>query len=220
MLFQTQGFLLLFLPAVLAAWYGAAANVAMREWVLLACCAVFFGWWDPRFLPLLFGQIAVSWLLAEAYLRTGRTRRWLLGFAIAANLSVLVSFKYAAFLAANIVAATGLPLPPMTIVLPIGISFFTFEIVSYLVDLGWRDAPRYPLRRFALFVALLPRLIAGPIVRHHEIIPHFDADPWRPGWAERLAKVSKQPLLPQLHLGPLVSMTMWPSSPAMWLKPA
>jgi len=187
MLFQSQAFLLAFLPATLAIWYAAASYGGVREWVLIAFSLVFYAWWDPRFVPLLLGQILVSWVIAVLYLRSGRTAKWLLVVGIAANLSVLLFFKYAAFLAGNVMLLAGLKSPTMSIVLPIGISFYTFEIVSYMADLAWHGAPRYPLRRFALFVLLFPRLIAGPIVRHHEIIPQFDLDPLREGVFQRLA---------------------------------
>ena len=188
MLFQSQAFLLVFLPAVVAAWYAAAGSVRLREWTLVAGSLVFYAWWDPRFVPLLLGQLLVSWLISELYLATGRRFRFLLVLGIAANLGVLIFFKYWAFVAANLATAFGLEVPTMSVLLPIGISFFTFEIISYLADLGWKGAPRYSLRRFALFVVLFPRLIAGPIVRHHEIIPQFDLDPFRAGLAERISK--------------------------------
>jgi D-alanyl-lipoteichoic acid acyltransferase DltB (MBOAT superfamily) len=187
MLFQSQPFLLAFLPATLILWYATAAHKALREWALIAMSLVFYAQWDPRFVPLLVGQIAISFIIAVLYLRSGRTASWLPWLGIAANLSVLVFFKYSAFLAENLMLAVGLESPAFSLVLPIGISFYTFEIVSYLADLRWHDAPRYPLRRFALFVLLFPRLIAGPIVRHHEIIPQFDLDPWRAGLFQRLA---------------------------------
>ena len=188
MLFQSQVFLLVFLPVTLAGWYLLARSVRGREWALIALSLVFYGWWDPRFLPLLLGQALVSWLIAELFMRTGRRARFLLVGGIVANLAVLAFFKYWAFLAGNLATAFGLGLPEMNILLPIGISFFTFEIISYLVDAGWHGAPRYPLRRFLLFVAFFPRLIAGPIVRHHEILPQFDLDPLRAGLAERIGK--------------------------------
>ncbi|MEW5963686.1 MAG: MBOAT family O-acyltransferase [Pseudomonadota bacterium] len=188
MLFQSQVFLLAFLPLTLAGWYLLGRYAAAREWVLVALSLCFYGWWDPRFLPLLLGQAGVSWLIAVTYLGTGRRHRWLLVAGMVANLMVLGFFKYWAFLAGNLASLAGFHLPEWSILLPIGISFFTFEIISYLVDLGWHGAPRYPLRRFLLFVAFFPRLIAGPIVRHHEILPQFDLDPLREGLAERLGK--------------------------------
>ena len=187
MYFQSQIFLLAFLPVTVAMWYGVT-RAPLREWCLLGLSLFFYAWWDPRFLPLLLVQCGLSWLTAETFLRFGRRPRWLLGLAIAANLCVLGFFKYWVFLATNLYAAFGLRLPEYAIILPIGISFFTFEIVSYLVDLGWRGAPHYSLRRFGLFVAFFPRLIAGPIVRHNEIIPQLDAEPWREGVAERFGQ--------------------------------
>jgi len=186
MLFQSQGFLLLFLPATLLAWYVAAPYRAAREWVLIVGSLIFYAQWDVRFVPLLIGQILVSWCIAVLYVRSGRTAQWLLILGIALNLANLVFFKYSAFLAENVMLLTGLESPAMSIVLPIGISFYTFEIVSYFADLAWHGAPRYPLRRFGLFVLLFPRLIAGPIVRHHEIIPQFDLHPLREGLFHRL----------------------------------
>ncbi len=186
MLFQSQVFVLAFLPLVLALWYAPWRAAAPREWVLLALSLGFYGWWDPRFIPLLLGQAVGSWLVSRAYLASGR--RSILIAGVAANLAVLAFFKYAAFLAGNLVALTGIEVGLPGIILPIGISFFTFEIVSYLVDLGWRGAPPYPLRRFLIFVAFFPRLIAGPIVRHNEILPQLDLDPRREGLAERLSQ--------------------------------
>jgi len=96
-------------------------------------------------------------------------------------------------------------------VLPIGISFFSFQLISYLVDLRRGDAPLYPLRPFALFVLVFPHLIAGPIVRHNELVPQFALDPRRPGLAQRFAiagalfalGLTKKVLLAD-HLAPVV----------------
>jgi len=186
MLFHSQVFVLMFLPLALAAFYAAAASPAAREWTLILVSLVFYGWWDVRFLPLLVGQVSLSWLMAEASARTGI--RALLPLGIALNLATLGLFKYANFALDLARAATGLQLPASDIVLPIGISFFSFQIISYFIDRLRGEAPLYPLRRFALFVMLFPHLIAGPIVRHNEIIPQFDKDPLRDGLAERLSR--------------------------------
>ena len=186
MLFHAQSFVLLFLPLTVALYYALARRVAAREWVLIAASLVFYAWWDVRFLPLLLGHIVVTWAVALAYDRTGR--RPLLWLGIALNLSSLAVFKYTNFLVEIATSATGLALPRSDIILPIGISFFTFQCVSYLIDLKRGEAPQYPLRRLTLFVVLFPHLIAGPIVRHNEIIPQFDKDPLRPGLDERLVR--------------------------------
>lgn len=186
MLFHSQAFLLVFLPLVLILYYALAARVAAREWLVIFASAVFYAWWDVRFLPLLAGEVAVGWLLAEAYFRTGK--RWLLTFGIVATLSLLGIFKYLDFFAGALMWLIGHPVPASGIVLPIGISFFTFQIVSYFIDAGRGEAPRYGFRRYALVILLFPHLIAGPIVRHVELVPQFDADPRRAGLAERLSR--------------------------------
>jgi D-alanyl-lipoteichoic acid acyltransferase DltB (MBOAT superfamily) len=182
MLFQSQGFILLFLPAVVAAYYCAAGAAAVRQWVLIAASLFFYGWWDVRFVPLLIGQIAVTWWLTRLQQATGRNG--FLIFGIILNLGSLATFKYLDFLIGSAEALAGVALPRAHLVLPIGISFFSFQLISYLVDRLRKDAPVYPLRPFALFVLLFPHLIAGPIVRHNELVPQFDADPRRGGmWA-------------------------------------
>jgi alginate O-acetyltransferase complex protein AlgI len=184
MLFQSQVFILLFLPATLAAYYVLAKRPVARELALIAASLIFYGWWDPRFIPLLIGQTVFSWLMAEAYLR--RPSRFWIVFGIVANVAVLGFFKYALFVAGAAVSFVGLPEPGWNIVLPIGISFYTFELISYLVDLERGTGRHYVLRKFCLFIFLFPHLIAGPIIRHNEIIPQFDESPLRPGFAERM----------------------------------
>ena len=97
------------------------------------------------------------------------------------NLFSLATFKYLDFLIGSAEALTGIALPRAGIVLPIGISFFSFQLISYLVDRMRGEAPIYPFRQFALFVMVFPHLIAGPIVRHNELIPQFALDPRRDG---------------------------------------
>lgn len=183
MLFQSQGFTLLFLPLALVTYYAAVGSAAARQWVLIAASLLFYGWWDARFLPLLVGQIGATWMLAGLHERTGR-RGWLVA-GVVLNLASLGTFKYLDFFLASIEAALGQPLPRAHFVLPIGISFFSFQLISYLVDRMRNDAPIYPLRPFALFVLLFPHLIAGPIVRHNELVPQFALDPLREGLWKR-----------------------------------
>ena len=186
MLFHSQGFILLFMPAVLAAYYAAADRPILREWVLLIASLVFYSWWDVRFLPLLVGQTTMTWATAELYYRSHR-RAWL-WVGVALNLAALIFFKYTAFLVNSVGGLLGLQESPISIMLPIGISFFTFQLACYLIDVSRGEGHRYPWRRITLFVSLFPHLIAGPIVRHHQIMPQLDADPLRTGLAERFAK--------------------------------
>jgi alginate O-acetyltransferase complex protein AlgI len=182
MLFQSQEFILLFLPATVISYYLVAGSAVARQSVLIAASLVFYGWWDVRFIPLLVGQIGATWLLMRLQQATGRGV--FLGIGVVLNLASLATFKYLDFLIGSAEAVIGIALPRAHLVLPIGISFFSFQLISYLVDRMRKDAPVYPFRPFALFVLLFPHLIAGPIVRHNELVPQFAEDPRRDGmWA-------------------------------------
>jgi alginate O-acetyltransferase complex protein AlgI len=183
-LFQSQIFVLVFLPLAVLSFYAVASSPTVRDWVLIAASLVFYGWWDVRFVPLLVGQIGMTWLLAMLSERI--KSNWPLLAGIALNLASLGTFKYLNFVLASFATLGGWQPSRLDIVLPIGISFFSFQLISYLVDRSRGDAPIYPLRRFALFVMFFPHLIAGPIVRHNELIPQFDSDPKREGLDERI----------------------------------
>lgn len=168
-------FVLAFLPVALTIYYLSSEDELVRQSVLIATSMIFYAWWDFRFLPLLVGQIVASWLFAKLHERTGSRSALVLGIIV--NLLSLGTFKYLDFIVGIIVSTTGVPLPRAHFILPIGISFFSFQLISYLVDRMRSQAPIYPLRPFALFVLLFPHLIAGPIVRHNELIPQFRLSP-------------------------------------------
>lgn len=177
MVFSSPTFLFLFLPAVLLATW--AAPVRLRRFVLLAASLGFYAWGVQTFVLLIVASTLVDWALARGIAvmqERGRRRAAgvLLLVGLVQNLGLLGWFKYAGFLseqAARLADVFGLSSPgTLEILLPIGISFFTFEKISYLVDV-WRGdvrARRDPLD-VLLFVALFPRSIAGPIVRLREI---------------------------------------------------
>src|SRR5215813_10632204 len=144
MLFQSQGFVLLFLPLAVASYYVVAGSERARHAVLIVASLVFYGWWDARFIVLLVGQITATWLLAVWHERSKRAGALYLGIAL--NLASLATFKYLDFLLASAESLTGFVLPRAHILLPIGISFFSFQLISYLVDRLRGDAPVYPLR--------------------------------------------------------------------------
>jgi alginate O-acetyltransferase complex protein AlgI len=186
MLFQSQGFVLLFLPSLVSLYYLLPSNPPpLRQFALILGSLFFYGWWDARFVPLLITQVSLSWGLSYVHERSGRNAPLYIGIAL--NLASLATFKYLDFALASAETLVGISLPRAHIVLPIGISFFSFQLISYLVDRLRRDAPLYPFRLFALFVMIFPHLIAGPIVRHNELIPQFALDPLRPGIWRRFA---------------------------------
>ena len=169
MLFQSQTFVLGFLPFALTAYYLVSEHAAVRQCVLIAASLLFYAWWDFRFIPLLVGQIVASWSFAKVHEATSSRSALFAGIAV--NLLSLGTFKYLNFFEGVIGSITRIQLPRADLILPIGISFFSFQLISYLVDRLRGEAPIYPLRPFALFVLFFPHLIAGPIVRHNELIP-------------------------------------------------
>ncbi|MFL5118587.1 MAG: MBOAT family O-acyltransferase [Microvirga sp.] len=188
MLFNSFAFLLVFLPAALLLHW--AVERFRPEWRLPALAFLsflFYGYWDWRFIPLLAASILVNWLIAEAF---GKTRAAILiPLALAGNLLVLAVFKYFNFFAdlANLIP--GLHAPRLEIALPLGISFFTFHHVMYLVDLRAGRAPRYDLVRYALYIGFFPQVLAGPLVRWSEVMHQFDEHPYRrPDAAERFSR--------------------------------
>ena len=174
MLFTEPTFLFLFLPVLLAMYFVSADRA--RNWLLLAASVIFYAKGGGTFTFLIAGSIGFNYLAALAIdrHRGTSTGRWLLRGTVAANLVVLAIFKYANFIADNanaLFAPFGVPalsLPP--VLLPIGISFFTFHAISYVVDVHRRDASaqKRPVEA-ALYLLLFPQLIAGPIIRYREI---------------------------------------------------
>ena len=116
MLFHSQEFILLFLPVAVGIYYALARHPSARQWWLIAASLVFYGWWDIRFLPLLIGQTLVTWLIVELAIR--KDWRWLLDFAIVANLSVLGLFKYLDFGASILQQVTGREFAKASLILP------------------------------------------------------------------------------------------------------
>jgi D-alanyl-lipoteichoic acid acyltransferase DltB (MBOAT superfamily) len=188
MLFNSFAFLLVFLPAALV--LHAVVEHFAPQWrlvVLVVLSFAFYCYWDWRFLPLLAASILVNWVVAEFYWNS--PRRALIPLAIATNLLVLGFFKYFNFFADLAAAVPGLPAARFDIVLPLGISFFTFHHIMYLADLRAGIAPRLGLVRYALYIAFFPQILAGPLVRWSEIVHQFDERPYaRPDAAERVAR--------------------------------
>ena len=185
MLFNSFPFLLVFLPAALLL-HGAVDRwrPGWRLPLLVGLSAVFYGDWDIRFVPLLGGSILVNWLCAEAFLANGRGV--VIAAALAADLLLLGLFKYLGFVAQLV---PGLDAGSLQLPLPLGISFFTFHHVMYLVDLRAGRAPRLSLTRYALYIAFFPQVLAGPLVRWSEMIPQLGSQPSaRPDAARRVGR--------------------------------
>ncbi len=183
MIFTEPRFLLFFLAVFACAW--ALRRDLSRKLVLLAASWAFYACWDWRFLGLILASTLVDWIAGARIAATSSrgTRRTWLGVSLAANLGLLFFFKYLGFFvdsAVRLLEAVGFQAhaPILAIVLPVGISFYTFQTLSYTIDiyLG-RLEPRRSLVDFALFVAFFPQLVAGPIVRASEFLPQLDRRP-------------------------------------------
>ncbi len=154
-----------------------------QNWLLVAASYYFYAAWDWRFLSLLIGSTVVDFAVARAISRADdpRRRKHLLWLSLAFNFGMLGFFKYFNFFAGNLVAmceSVGWHLDPVTIhvILPIGISFYTFMTVSYVIDVYRRDIePTSSLLDFAVFVGYFPHLVAGPILRASLLLPQISA---------------------------------------------
>ena len=172
MVFSSVSFLFAFLPTVLAVYFLCPRRGEGRNIVLLLFSLGFACWGGLGLLPVLLGSILLNYLSGLLVGRSERKKLWL-ALAIVCNLGLLFSFKYLGFLMENLrVLLPALPVPE--IALPIGISFYTFQGISYVIDAarGEAEAERNPLR-IALYLAFFPRLTAGPILRYSAAAPEL-----------------------------------------------
>jgi D-alanyl-lipoteichoic acid acyltransferase DltB (MBOAT superfamily) len=188
MLFESPVYFIFLLPVVLIYW---RLNRRQQNVFLLLASYFFYGWWDWRFLALMIGSTTMDFLIAQkiAPSRCDTNRKKWLIFSLVLNFSILGIFKYFNFFADSFSAALNtlgvhnVPLPLIRIILPPGISFYTFQEVAYIVDVyKGRLEPAKSFVEYGLFVSLFPHLIAGPIQRPGHLLPQvhkdraFDAD--------------------------------------------
>ncbi len=170
MLFSSLPFLFWFLPILLICYYLVPGY--LKNGVLLFFSLVFYAWGEPRYVLLMMASILFGWgsgLLIHKR-RGKKGTKALLGLSVAGSLSVLLFFKYTDFMIDNLNGLTGLSLPLLRLALPIGVSFYTFQILSYSVDVYRGDVKvQKNLVDFGAYVTMFPQLIAGPIVRYADI---------------------------------------------------
>ena len=174
MLFSSIPFLYYFLPLVLAVYFLTPAR--FRNAVLLLASLIFYAWGEPKYVLLMLASILSGYgfgLLQEQY-RGQKGAKLVCGLSVAVSLSFLLYFKYADFFLENFNAATGLGVPLLRIALPIGISFYTFQIISYTVDVYRGEPAQKNLIHLAAYVSMFPQLIAGPIVRYSDIAQQLE----------------------------------------------
>ena len=174
MLFSSVPFLFYFLPCVLLVYFLVPGT--LKNGVLLLVSLLFYGWGEPRYLLVMLAAIAQGYVFGLLIEKSrGKRRAGLyLALSVLLSLGTLAYFKYADFMIRNLNALTGLSVPLLSLALPVGISFYTFQILSYTVDVyrGTVSAQRN-LIDLAAYIAMFPQLIAGPIVRYSDIAPEL-----------------------------------------------
>ncbi len=182
MLFNSFEFIFFFLPITLIIFFWTARNTenVKRElpilWLIIASL-IFYARWKPLNLPIIIGSIAVNYYLG--YLLSNGiekpiVKKTIISLGIVFNLGLIGYFKYSNFLLSNINRVVGANFDLPSVVLPLAISFFTFQQIAYLVDAYKGETKEYDLRKYMLFVCFFPQLIAGPIVHHREVLPQFE----------------------------------------------
>ncbi len=186
MLFNSKEFIFLFLPITLFVFFLLAKfkqKYICIAW-LVATSLFFYGWWNPAYLSLIFVSILFNYTFGillgndqnSRFADKPSMRKGLLVIGVAFNLGALGYFKYANFFVDNVAQLTGYGLAIDTIILPLAISFFTFQQIAYLVDSYRNLTKEYNFLHYCLFVTFFPQLIAGPIVHHKEMLPQFEKD--------------------------------------------
>ena len=177
MLFNSYIFIFLFLPLCLAGWFGLNhfRKYTLAQLFLLGMSLWFYGYFNPSYLVIIIVSIVSNFLITRILSRTTSTalRKAEVVLAVVWNLGVLFYYKYFDFFIENINLLAHTDYALRHILLPLGISFFTFQQLSYVLDAYHQEVPRYTFLQYASYVAYFPQLIAGPIVTHDELIPQF-----------------------------------------------
>ena len=176
MLFSGIPFLFYFLPVVLIIYF--LAPRFLKNAVLLAASLIFYGWGEPKYVFLMIASILLGYFLGMAIhmANTIKMKKLWLSLSVISSIALLGFFKYADFFIYNFNAVTGLSIAFLKIALPIGISFYTFQILSYTIDVYRGNVPyQRNIITFATYVALFPQLIAGPIVRYVDVCRQLES---------------------------------------------
>lgn len=181
MLFNSMVFIAGFLPVVLLGFFLLAGSGRQRHaaiWLTLASL-VFYGWWNPAYVPLLVGSMVFNYLIGGYLMR--RPSKMVLVLGVAANVALLGYYKYTGFLFGTLDHAFDLGWSVGDIILPLAISFFTFQQIAYLVDAHDGEVTEHDFVNYCLFISFFPQLVAGPITHHGEMLSQLkDSNTFRP----------------------------------------
>ncbi len=178
MLFSSFEFVLFFLPISIALYFIIIkwGKLKLARYWLLCASLFFYSWWKPIYLPLIVASILFNYFIGRELNKASSdsTRRGILWSGVILNIGMLGYFKYFNFFINNVNLVAQTQIHVSQIILPLGISFFTFQQVAYLVDSFYGKTKEYDFVSYSLFVTFFPQLIAGPIVHHKDVMPQFD----------------------------------------------
>lgn len=173
MLFPSPEFIYFFLPLSVLAWWSLqrAGRSNEAQWLIVFCSIFFYGWWNVSYVPLMIGNALVNFYLGLYIFKTSSRRCLVAGLIY--NIGMLAYFKYVDFFIDNWNYIANTQFQALRLVLPLGISFFTFQVIAYLVDCYMGRVHDFSLRRFAFSISFYPHLIAGPILHYSDVMPQL-----------------------------------------------
>jgi len=175
MLFSSMTFIFMFLPIVCGLYYLVRKNVNLANMLLLLASILFYAWGEPRYVAIMLMTIIVNYIGAIGVDKYKQYKRPILIATILADLGFLFYFKYFNFVMENVGNLFNADIPFLEVIMPIGISFYTFQAMSYLIDVYRGDTPvQRDIYKLALYVCLFPQLVAGPIVKYHDVADQID----------------------------------------------
>lgn len=175
MVFSSLTFLCIFLPVVLALYY-LLPTLRIRNILLIAVSLLFYAYGEPVYVLLMIASIIINYIFGRLLgTENKKKRQWILAIAVVINIGLLVVFKYLDMMVQTVNQLSGSEIPLVGLALPIGISFFTFQALSYVIDVYRREVePQKNLWNMMLYISFFPQLIAGPIVKYHDIQEQVD----------------------------------------------
>lgn len=175
MVFSSLTFLCIFLPVVLALYY-LLPTLRIRNILLIAVSLLFYAYGEPVYVLLMIASIIINYIFGRLLgTENKKKRQWILAIAVVINIGLLVVFKYLDMMVQTVNQLSGSEIPLVGLALPIGISFFTFQALSYVIDVYRREVePQKNLWNVMLYISFFPQLIAGPIVKYHDIQEQVD----------------------------------------------
>lgn len=175
MLFSSMTFIFIFLPIVCGLYFLVRKNITMANLLLLLASIIFYAWGEPNYVFIMLGTILINYVGAICINKYPKHKKIALLTTILANLGILFYFKYFNFVMENINRVIGTNFSFLEVIMPIGISFYTFQALSYVIDVYYNKANvQKNIYKLALYITLFPQLVAGPIIKYHDVANQID----------------------------------------------